>query len=574
MGVNVEERMAGVLVPSFALRRAGDLGIGDTAAVREMVGWCARRGGRVLQLLPINETSEDNSPYNAISAMAIEPTTLTLDPGHVADLGEADFAAEAGAERVGALRSGPVDYSGVRALKDRLLWRAFDRFESRELARGTDRAGEYRRFCEEHAEWLPRYSLFRLLVEENGGNPAWMGWPLAHRDPASAEGWLGSLGEARRGELLRRRERFCYIQWLAYGQWEGVRAHADREGVRLMGDIPFGVSRCSADVWGNRDVFDLEWSGGAPPEKTFAADRFTAEWGQNWGIPLYDWAALGGRDFDWWRLRVRNTCRVFHIFRVDHVLGFFRIYAFPWVPERNGEFLGLGEAAAAALTGGRMPGFKPRPDDTPGHREANRRDGVALLRVLADAAGDAVVVAEDLGVVPEYVPGALAELGIPGFSIPMFLRHPGGGYHHPDSYPTLSVATPGTHDHPPLAAAWAEWWRAVKADPGGEAGRRARREMEALMEFAALGGQEMPRGFSAALHEGILRATMYSRSWLALFLLTDVFGLDGRFNVPGVSGGANWTYRMPCRLEEFEQIDAFARKGEVFERLIRETGRG
>ena len=94
------------------------------------------------------------------------------------------------------------------------------------------------------------------------------------------------------------------------------------------------------------------------------------------------------------------------------------------------------------------------------------------------------------------------------------------------------------------------------------------------MEFAALGGQEMPRGFNAALHEGILRATMYSRSWLALFMLTDVFGLDGRFNVPGVSGGGNWTYRMPCRLEEFEQIDAFARKGEVFERLIRETGRG
>lgn len=574
MGVNIEERLAGVLVPSFSLRRKGDLGIGDTLAVGEMVGWCARRGVRVLQLLPINETSDDNSPYNAISAMAIEPTTLAVEPGQVPDLGEAEFAAEAGAERIGELRSGPVDYRRVRELKDRLLWKAYDNFVTRELGGGTARAAEFRKFCEAHKDWLPRYSLFRLLVEENGGNPAWTGWPAAHRDPAAAEAWLGSMEPGRRETLGRRRERFCYIQWLAYGQWEAVRARADREGVRLMGDIPFGVGQCSADVWGNREIFDLDWSGGAPPEKTFAADRFTAEWGQNWGIPVYNWDASRERDFGWWRLRVRNTCRVFHIFRVDHVLGFFRIYAFPWGPERNGEFLGLSEAEAVALTGGRLPGFLPRPDDTPAHKEANRREGVALLRVLVDAAGDAVVVAEDLGVVPDYVPGALAELGIPGFAVPMFLRHPNRGYHHPDSYSRLSVATPGTHDHPPLAAAWAEWWRTIKGDPEGEAGRRARREIEALMEFAALGGQEPPRGFTSALHEGILRAMMMSRSWLALAMLTDVFGLEGRFNVPGVAGGANWTFRMPCGVEEFERTEPFRAKGDMFERLVRETRRG
>lgn len=569
----MEKRLAGVLVPSFSLRREGDLGIGDTAAVEEMVRWCSARGIRVLQLLPINETSEDNSPYNAISAMAIEPTTLAVDPSRVVDLCEEDLASEAGEDLARELRSGPVDYPRVRALKRRLLWRAYEKFSARELVRGTARAGEFRRFCEAHAGWLPRYSLFRLLVEENGGNPAWRGWPAGQRDPAGAEAWLGSLEAGRRDELMRRREWLCYVQWLAYGQWEAVRALADREGVQLMGDIPFGVSQCSADVWGEREIFDLDWSGGAPPEKTFAADRFTAEWGQNWGIPLYDWEALGRRDFGWWRLRVRNTCRVFHMFRVDHVLGFFRVYAFPWGPERNGEFLGLGEAEALALTGGRLPGFRPRPDDTPEHREANRREGVALLRVLAEAAGAALVVAEDLGVVPDYVPGALAELGMPGFAIPMFRRHPDGRYHHPDSYPALSVATPGTHDHPPLAAAWADYWRAVKADPHGEAGLRARREMGALLEFAAMGGQEPPRGFTSALHEGILRATLYSRSWLALAMLTDVFGLEGRFNVPGVAGGANWTFRMPCSVADFDRTEPFRAKGEMFARLVRETRR-
>lgn len=574
MGVNVEERVAGVLVPSFSLRRDGDLGIGDTAAVLEMIDWCARRGARVLQLLPINETSDDNSPYNAISAMAIEPTTLAVDPAHVPDLSQSEFEAEAGAEVLRSLRSGPVDYRGVRSLKGKLLWRAYENFVARELGRGTARAGEFRGFCEAHGDWLPKYTLFRLLVDENGGSPAWTGWPAAHRNPGAAESWLASQAPARREEFVRRRERLSYIQWLAYGQWEAVRAHADGAGVRLMGDIPFGVGRCSADVWGEKEVFDLDWSGGAPPEKTFAADRFTAEWGQNWGIPLYDWGAMRERGFGWWRLRVKNTCRVFHIFRIDHVLGFFRVYAFPWVPERNGEFLGLGEAGAVALTGGRLPGFRPRPDDTPEHKEANRREGVALLRVLAEAAGDAAVVAEDLGVVPDYVPGALAELGMPGFAIPMFRRHPGGGYHHPDSYPPLSVATPGTHDHPPLAAAWADWWRTVKRDPESEAGRRARREIDALMEFAALGGKEPPRGFAAALHEGILRATMWCKSWLALVMLTDVFGLEGRFNVPGVARGGNWTFRMPCATGEFERFEPFRVKGDMFARLIKETGRG
>lgn len=574
MGINAGERLAGVLVPAFSLRRDGDLGIGDTAAVIDMVDWCARRGARVLQLLPINETSDDNSPYNAISAMAIEPTTLAVDPAHVPDLEESDVSTLADAGTLRALRSGPVNYPAVRELKKKLLWRAYENFVGRELGHDTRRAGEFRSFCREHEGWLPQYSLFRLLVEENGGNPAWTAWKAGHREPSSAEAWLASLDGKRREECERRREQLCYIQWLAYGQWQAVKAHADASDVRLMGDIPFGVSRCSADVWGSREFFDLDWSGGAPPEKTFAADQFTAEWGQNWGIPLYDWEASRLREFAWWRLRVVNTCRVFHIFRVDHVLGFFRVYAFPWTPDRNEEFVGLGAPEALALTGGRLPGFKPRPDDTPQHKEANRKEGMALLRVLVDAARDCVVVAEDLGVVPEYVPGALAELGMPGFAIPMFRRHPNGGYHHPDSYPELSVATPGTHDHPPLAAAWADWWRTIKKDPDSEGARRAKREVDALMEFAALGGKEAPRGFTAALHEGVLRATMYSRSWLALAMLTDVFGLEGRFNVPGVAHGGNWTFRMPCTVAEFEHSEPFRGKGEMFGGLIGETGRG
>ena len=121
---------------------------------------------------------------------------------------------------------------------------------------------------------------------------------------------------------------------------------------RLMGDIPFGVNYYSADVYSRRDEFALDWSGGAPPEPYFKDDEFTQKWGQNWGIPLYRWDVMRTRNLAWWRQRVRGVRKIFHVFRIDHVLGFYRIYAFPWRPERNAEFLPLSWDEMRERTGG------------------------------------------------------------------------------------------------------------------------------------------------------------------------------------------------------------------------------
>ena len=134
---------------------------------------------------------------------------------------------------------------------------------------------------------------------------------------------------------------FCYVQWIAHQQWRDIKAHAEQRGVALMGDIPFGVSYYSADVFARPEEFVLDWFGGAPPEPLFKDDVFTQKWGQNWGIPLYRWSAMRANNFHWWRERVRAIRRIFHLFRVDHVQGFYRIYAFPWRPQRNNEFLPL-----------------------------------------------------------------------------------------------------------------------------------------------------------------------------------------------------------------------------------------
>ena len=159
----------------------------------------------------------------------------------------------------------------------------------------------------------------------------------------------------------------------------------------LMGDIPFGVSYYSADVFSRADEFLLDWFGGAPPEPHFKDDAFTQKWGQNWGIPLYRWSAMRANNFQWWRERVRGTRRIFHLFRIDHVQGFYRVYAFPWRPERNKEFLPLDQHQMLERTGGRAPHFVPRDDDTPEHREANKREGEEYLRVIMDEAGAARV---------------------------------------------------------------------------------------------------------------------------------------------------------------------------------------
>jgi 4-alpha-glucanotransferase len=570
MKLSSTRSLAGILEPVFAIRTDEDLGIGDTEGVRQMIDWCHRHRLSILQTLPINELSDDNSPYNALSSLAIEPATIAISPRHIPDLPPARFKELARPELLAELRQGPVNYPGVKALKRKLLEAAFENFLQRHFNPETERALQFGSFQVENADWLASYSLFRVLMEENGGLPTWDRWAPEHRSPAAARTWLMSLPEKRSGELAHKQLFFMYVQWLAFGQWQALKAHGTAQQVYLMGDIPFGVGRLSADVWANRAMFDLDWSGGAPPERTFKVDPFTEKWGQNWGIPNYRWDELRRCDFDWWRTRVGNIQKVFHLYRIDHVLGFFRIYSFPWTPDWNAEFLPLTEAQAAARTGGRLPGFKQFPDDTPEHKAANQAQGEEILRVVLEASGETTVVAEDLGVVPEYVPPTLHELGIPGFRIPTFFRDPDGRYSDPKKYPRLSLVQPATHDHPPLAAAWAECWQNIDAGKDMETNRR---ELRLMMVFSGLKDAEPPREFTDQLHEAFTRAVLQSPSWLALFQITDVFGMTARFNTPGSVASTNWSYRLPHTVKELDEDPALLAQTEMFARLAQESGR-
>lgn len=571
MKLSTAQSLAGILEPVFAIRTENDLGVGDTDGVRQMIDWCHRHHLNIFQTLPINETSDDNSPYNAISSLAIEPGTLATTPKHLPDLPPKQFRELARPEMLQELHVGPVNYPEVKALKRKLLEAAFASFLKKHFNQESERANEFRAFLQENAEWLSDYALFRVLMEENGGSPAWDRWQEQHRGPRRARTWLLSLPEARREELNRKQLFFAYVQWIGFSQWQAVKAYGTEKKVYLMGDIPFGVGRYSADVWANRSIFDLDWSGGAPPERTFKVDPFTEKWGQNWGIPNYRWDELRRRHFEWWRTRVGNIQKVFHLYRIDHVLGFFRIYSFPWTPDRNAEFLPLNEHEAAVKTGGRLPGFKPFPDDTHERKAANQAQGEEILRVVLESSGETTVVAEDLGCVPEYVPPTLEKLGIPGFRIPMLFREHDGSYSDPKKYPRLSLAQPATHDHTPLALMWQECWANIEA---GRDVENNQRELRRFMDFAGLSPDEPPpREFSDTLHEGFTRAVMQSNSWLVVFQVQDVFAQTARFNVPGSTSTANWSSRLPETVKHLDADPKLLAKTKMLSRLAKEAGR-
>jgi|tagenome__1003787_1003787.scaffolds.fasta_scaffold20967189_2 4-alpha-glucanotransferase len=564
MNLSPENKIAGVLAPLFALRTENDLGIGDLAALREFIDWSATGGFRLVQLLPINETGGDNSPYNAISAVAIDPTTIELVPGTPVDLTEAIFNEIVNGVDLMKLRRGPIKYRQVKKLKRDLLEAAFSEFGD---SGSEERKREFHEFVEGESGWLRDYTLFRALMEENGGLEAWDQWPEEHRTIERARQWLSELPPGRQETIGERRILFCYVQWIAHLQWRDIKAYAEQRGVALMGDIPFGVSYYSADVFARPNEFALDWAGGAPPEPYFKDDEFTQKWGQNWGIPLYNWQSMRANNFQWWRQRVRGVKHAFHVFRIDHVLGFYRIYAFPWRPTLNPEFLPLNWEEMKQRTGGREPHFAPRDDSNHDKAEANRREGEEYLRVVLEEAGATRVVGEDLGTVPDYVRPSLQGMGIAGFKIPQWeVRHeqvvPGAQYER------VSVATYATHDHKPIRALWEEAFEEQTSTS-----EQAKGDLMKIAQFAGIDGDISQLNYERDFYRAIMTALFASNAWAAVVMLTDLMARTDRINVPGTATDSNWTRRSQRTIAQLRDSRKERSRMRFIRGLLEKTGR-
>lgn len=553
--------MAGVLIPVSATRHEEDYGIGDTHSLKQWIDWAARYRVGFLQLLPINEHGTEESPYSAISSTALDPIYLAINRQAIPWLSATDFSHfEAKAQSLRKLRE--VDYTRVRELKRTALELAWSRFD----IAPSELQADFKSFKKSNAQWLDDYCLFRFLMECHGESKSWDQWPENCRTPDQARHYFRQQREIDQSNVDYRFNFPAFVQWLCFKQWADIRQHADRAGVKLMGDIPIGVAFHSCDVFFNRKDFDLNWYGGSPAEGHHPDDPFLSQWGQNWGGPLFRWEQMDEDGFRWWRNRIHNVTNLFHLFRLDHILGFYRLYGFPWNPRDNHKFVGRTHDEVASLTGGRLPRWWSRDDSTHEHRYANLKDGDHRLQAVLKDIDHSLVIAEDLGWVPDYVRPHLEKMGIAGFKIPHWDCDSQGHPTPPDQFPENSIATYSTHDHDPIQLVWKACWKTLDEHARQSPEHShwqvdgARGTLRILCEFAGIPvtNPDHPPRYSESMRYCLIKALMSSRARLALLMVTELFDIDQRINEPGRSHDRNWTLRLPWTVSELEADPALS----------------
>ena len=560
----LQYRRAGLLVPVFAMRHKEDFGVGDTRAVREAIDFCAENSFAVLQILPIHETFGDHSPYNPISSRALSPAYVYLHPSEVPGLLPADVEHAAPEAWLSQLRSGIVKHGSVHSLKMQILQLAWHRFRE---SGGPALLREMEEFIAAENSWLPRYTLFRLLIREYEGNTEWLDWRPSHRTYQSALDWL--MQHPDRGELEDLRAGYAFAQWIAWRQWKSVREHADRREVMLMGEISFGVGRGSSDVWGNPELFDLDWNMGSRPLLHFDTSKDAERWGQNWGLPAYRWENHRASGFAWLRSRVRGERQFFHICRLDHLRGYFRGYMFPWPGgPRHSEFSNLTAEEAMLKTGGKLPRFIPGPDDDPITAGMNELQGRELISVIRNAAGPMELIAELMGEMPEYMDRALRELPLANLTFPQLER--GRGVSDPTrlNLRELSLVTYANHDNAPLAQSYLHLKTAALHDPESPLAA----DLAWLLGFAGWKG-DPPELLDEALLQALQAALMNTPCKLAVLMCSDLFGLPLRFNLPGSYGIETWCERLDFPFDDYRRHAVYGRRLEVVRGFIRQSGR-
>lgn len=305
-------RGAGVAIPVFSVRTEDDFGVGDFIDLKKMVDWAAETGQNFLQILPINDTTmthtwTDSYPYNANSTFALHPMYLRLaNLGRLNDPDRQAYYDNLGRE-LNSLDQ--IDYERVTQAKNEFVAEIF-----RQEGEATINSSDFKAFVERNAEWLTPYAAFCVLRDRNQ-TPQFEKWGqyAVYDEKAIAKFVKDNADDINR---------VYYVQYHLDKQMREVRDYAHSKGVAIKGDIPIGISRTSVDAWISPRLFNLDCQAGAPP------DDFSVL-GQNWGFPTYNWEEMNRDGFAWWKARFRKMSEYFDAYRIDHVLGFFRIWQIP-----------------------------------------------------------------------------------------------------------------------------------------------------------------------------------------------------------------------------------------------------
>ena len=567
---------AGTVIPIFSLRSEGSFGVGDFGDLKLMIDWADKTNQRVLQVLPINDTNmthtwQDSYPYNSISIYALHPqyTDLRQLPEIKDEKLKAHF--EQLRQELNALPQ--IDY-------ERMFNAKMDYLQALYKQEGTavKRSAAYKQFVEDNEQWLKPYAEF-CYYRDLYGTAEFPTWPkpLPKPDKKVTDFW-------------------CYVQFNLDKQMHAAHEHAREHRVILKGDIPIGISRDGVEAWVEPKYFNLNGQAGAPP------DPFSAD-GQNWGFPTYNWDEMLKDGCQWWVRRFRKMAQYFDAYRIDHVLGFFRIWEIP-VPEKSGlegQFspaLGLSreEIEAYGIVGHddlflvdhkRKDRWHPRiavqyqaPYERLDEGEKynfNRlyndyfysrnnqfwyQEAMKKLPRLTQATR-MLCCAEDLGMVPDCVPWVMNELRILSLEIQSMPKDDKVRFGHLSRNPYRSVCTISTHDMPTLR----QWW--------DEDEERTQDYFNTMLHR----GGAAPHPLPGWLAKDIVSRHLTSPSMLCLLSLQDWLSIDERLRLPDqnaerINIPANprhyWRYRMHLTIEQLLSESDF---NENIKTLITQSGR-
>ena len=570
---------AGTVIPVFSLRSEGSFGVGDFGDLKMMVDWADKTNQHIIQILPINDTNmtqtwQDSYPYNSISIYALHPqyTDFRQLPEIKDEKIKIQF--EQLRQELNALPQ--IDYERMFAAKMDYLHVLFEQEWATIKRRAT-----YKAFYEQNKEWLVPYAAF-CYYRDKYKTAVFSEWPK--------DATVKAL------KIDKDIEFWFFVQYNLDQQMHAAHEYARQHHVILKGDIPIGISRDGVEAWVEPKYFNLNGQAGAPP------DPFSAD-GQNWGFPTYNWDEMMKDDCVWWTRRFRKMAQYFDAYRIDHVLGFFRIWEIP-VPEKSGL---MGQfAPALGMSKEEIAGYGVNFNDglfLVDHKRNDRwhpriavqfqqayeqldeeqkynfnrlyndyfyrrnnqfwyQEAMKKLPRLTQATR-MLVCAEDLGMVPECVPWVMNELRILSLEIQTMPKDPNLRFGKLSHNPYRSVCTFSTHDMPTLRQWWDEDYEQTQVYYNGPLRR----------------GGDAPHPLPGWLAKDIVSRQLTSPSMLCLLSLQDWLSIDEKLRLPDqnaerINIPANprhyWRYRMHMTIEDLLKADDF---NETIKTLISQSGR-
>lgn len=403
---------AGVCTPLFHIYSRQSTGIGEFSDLKHLVDWCAKTGLSIIQLLPLNETGHDFSPYSSISTFALEPVYICIR--NLKRVNLKDYS-----EELNKLReefpsgTGRVNYE-IKDAKLKLLRKIFSELKD-------FRSLNYKKFISSNSHWLKNYAAYKIAKQSLDGKE-WSAWEEKFKN--FSDELVNDLEEKNHNEF----NFYYWLQWQLYEQLRSARRYANSKNVLILGDLPFLVARDSADVWSQQNYFKLHKQAGAPPDMYFAE-------GQKWGMPPYNWGNIANDNWKYIKDRLKYAENFYDMFRIDHFVGLFRLWTMPF--DEN-------------LLKNTKGSFDPEQEylwDTHGRKIVSEMNSATAMLPCA----------EDLGTVPECSYSLLRDFGIPGIDVQRWNKvyHDGFYFKSPFHYRKNSIATVSTHDSSFLPV----WWK-------------------------------------------------------------------------------------------------------------------